>query len=112
MTEPTRNPRPSTALRQALDWGKLAPLRLRAKIVADVTGEIVRAQDITTVMVTHDLGHALSHTDRVLMMHRGKVVMDLSGEKKAALDMAELAVQFERLVGEALPDRTLLAAAS
>lgn len=35
MTEPTRNPRPSTALRQALDWGKLAPLRLRAKIVAD-----------------------------------------------------------------------------
>ncbi|UVK43653.1 ATP-binding cassette domain-containing protein [Mesorhizobium sp. AR07] len=84
----------------------------RAKVVADVTEEIVRAQDITTVMVTHDLGHALSHTDRVLMMHRGKVVMDLSGEKKAALDLAELARQFERLVGEALPDRTLLAAAS
>ena len=83
-----------------------------APLAPPPTEEIVRAQDITTVMVTHDLGHALSHTDRVLMMHRGKVVMDLSGEKKAALDLGELARQFERLVGEALPDRTLLAAAS
>lgn len=84
----------------------------RAKVVADVTEEIVRAQSMTTIMVTHDLGHALAHSDRVLMMHRGKVVMDLSGSQKTALDLAELATRFEQLVGEALPDRTLLAAAS
>jgi len=84
----------------------------RAKLVAEVTEDIIRAQAITTIMVTHDLGHALAHSDRVLMMHRGKVVMDLSGKQKTDLDLAGLAASFEALVGEALPDRTLLAAAS
>lgn len=84
----------------------------RAKVVADVTEEIVRAQSMTTIMVTHDLGHALAHSDRVLMMHRGKVVMDLAGKQKTDLDLPALAARFEQLVGEALPDRTLLAVAS
>lgn len=84
----------------------------RAKVVAEVTEQIVRAQSMTTIMVTHDLGHALAHSDRVLMMHRGRVVMDLSGKQKSELDLASLAASFEELVGEALPDRTILAAAS
>ncbi|MCZ8546502.1 ATP-binding cassette domain-containing protein [Mesorhizobium qingshengii] len=81
----------------------------RAKVVAEVTEDIVRAQSITTVMVTHDLSHALKHSDRVLMMHRGRIVMDLSGDEKNAIGFTELASRFEHLVGEALPDRTLLA---
>lgn len=84
----------------------------RAKVVSDVTEDIVRGQAITTVMITHDLGHALRQTDRVLMMHRGRVVMDLSGSEKDGVDLNELAHRFESLVGEALSDRTLLAAAS
>jgi putative tryptophan/tyrosine transport system ATP-binding protein len=84
----------------------------RAKLVAEVTEQIIRAQCITTIMVTHDLGHALAHSDRVLMMHRGRIVMDLSGDQKSELDLAGLVTNFEKLVGEALPDRTLLAAAS
>ncbi len=84
----------------------------RAKVVAEVTEQIIRAQSMTTIMVTHDLGHALAHSDRVLMMHRGRVVMDLSGKQKSELDLASLAASFEELVGEALPDRTILAAAS
>lgn len=84
----------------------------RAKVVAEVTEQIIRAQSMTTIMVTHDLGHALAHSDRVLMMHRGRIVMDLSGEQKSELDLAALAANFEELVGEALPDRTILAAAS
>ncbi len=84
----------------------------RARVVSDVTEQIVRAQSITTIMVTHDLGHALAHSDRVLMMHRGKIVMDLAGREKIGLTLSALAANFEDLVGEALPDRTLLATAS
>jgi putative ABC transport system ATP-binding protein len=82
----------------------------RARVVGEVTEEIVRDQNITALMVTHDLGRATASTDRILMMHRGKVVMDLEGRDKETMSVAALAGRFEEIVGEALPDRTLLAA--
>jgi putative ABC transport system ATP-binding protein len=82
----------------------------RARVVGEVTEEIVRDQTITALMVTHDLARATASTDRILMMHRGKVVMDLEGGDKATMSVAMLASRFEEIVGEALPDRTLLAA--
>lgn len=81
----------------------------RARILREVTEQVVRESGMTTMMVTHDMGHALAETDRVLMMHRGRVVMNLSGAEKNALTVPELATRFEHLVGEALSDRTILA---
>ncbi|MCC5989234.1 MAG: ATP-binding cassette domain-containing protein [Pararhodobacter sp.] len=81
----------------------------RARIVGEATTEIARQHGMTTIMVTHDLAHAMHQTDRVLMMHRGRVVLDLSGPEKDGTGVSDLAGIFERVVGEALPDRTLLA---
>lgn len=80
----------------------------RARVIAEATTRIARQHGMTTVMVTHDLGHAMREADRVLMMHRGRVVLDLEGAQKDATGVAELAGIFERIVGEALPDHALL----
>lgn len=80
----------------------------RARIIAQATTRIARDSGMTTVMVTHDLAHAMRESDRVLMMHRGRVALDLEGAQKAAVGVADLAGIFERVVGEALPDHALL----
>jgi putative ABC transport system ATP-binding protein len=61
-------------------------------------------------MVTHDMGHALERADRLLMLHRGRIVMDLEGSEKDALDVHRLINRFEELTGDEMPDRTLLSA--
>ena len=52
---------------------------------------------LTTLMVTHNLAHALNYGNRLVMMHRGKVILDVSGEEKAALKMPELMEKFQTI---------------
>lgn len=80
----------------------------RARIIGEETTHVARRFGMTAVMVTHDLAHAMRESDRVLMMHRGCVVLDIAGEEKTRIGVPELAGIFEQVVGEALPDRTLL----
>jgi putative tryptophan/tyrosine transport system ATP-binding protein len=79
-----------------------------ARLVMDETWRIVREFHITTVMVTHDMGRALAQSDRLLMMHRGRVVLDLSGQEKAHLTVTDLVNRFERESGAAIPDSAIL----
>lgn len=80
----------------------------RARVVMEETEAIVRRRGIDTLMVTHDMSHALKHSDRLLMMHRGRVVMDMNQNEKASLTVPDLLVRFEKLTGETLPDNALL----
>lgn len=51
-------------------------------IVMTLTDKIVREQKITTLMVTHNLRHAVSYGTRTVMMHEGNCVLDISGEER------------------------------
>lgn len=55
-----------------------------ADIVMELTDNIVRESGITALMVTHNLRYAVSFGNRAVMMHEGKVIMDIAGEQKAA----------------------------
>ncbi len=79
-----------------------------AGAVMEETERIVRSHRITTLMVTHDMARALVHSDRLLMMHRGKVVSDLSGTAKQRLTPSDLVALFQARSGESVPDRSLL----
>jgi putative ABC transport system ATP-binding protein len=59
-------------------------------------------------MVTHDMSHALAHSDRLLMLHAGRIVLDLSRAQMDKLTPAEIQSQFAAHAGEALPDQTTL----
>jgi len=60
-------------------------------------------------MVTHNMELALRYGDRLLMMHAGRVVLDLDHEQKAALQVSDLIEKFHEVAGEAFAvDRMLL----
>lgn len=61
-----------------------------AEIVMELTDRIVREKQLTTLMVTHNLRHAVQYGDRLLMMHQGEIVLDKAGAEKKATKVDDL----------------------
>ena len=61
-----------------------------AEIIMELTAKIVAEKHLTTLMVTHNLRHALTYGDRLLMLHAGQVVLDRSGEEKQATQLDDI----------------------
>ncbi len=81
-----------------------------ASKVMHLTRTIVNENKLTTLMVTHNMEQALSFGNRLLMLHEGKVLLDIEGEQKAKATVSDLLAMFEKQSGRALEnDRMLLA---
>jgi len=76
--------------------------------VMELTEAIVHEQKLTTLMVTHSMRQALDHGDRTIMLHQGRVVLDVAGEERARMDVPDLLKLFEHTRGEVLSDDALL----
>ena len=77
--------------------------------VLQLTDEIVEANHLTTLMVTHNMKDAIAHGNRLIMLEAGRVIMDVSGEEKRKLTVEALLEAFMRVSGsEFANDRTLL----
>ena len=79
-----------------------------AAFVLELTDQIVKSNQLTTLMVTHSMRQALDHGDRTVMLHQGRVVLDVSGEQRAKMDVPDLLALFARTRGEVLADDALL----
>jgi putative ABC transport system ATP-binding protein len=80
-----------------------------AATIMEITGEIVAERRLTTLMVTHNMELALRYGDRLIMMHAGRVVLDLAQEQKQTLQVSDLIEKFHEVAGEAFAvDRMLL----
>ncbi len=79
-----------------------------AQYVLDITQRIVRKYQLTTLMVTHSMRQALDVGERTVMLHQGRVVLDVSGPQRQGLTVAQLLEMFERVRGETLDDDVLL----
>ena len=77
-----------------------------AEMVLALTETTVRKLKLTTLMVTHSMAQAVRLGDRVLMMHRGKVVRDYRGARKRRLRAEELLDHFDELRNEDLLDES------
>ena len=75
-----------------------------AVLVLALTESVVQKLELTTLMVTHSMAQAVRLGDRVLMMHRGKVVRDYRGASKRRLRAEELLDHFDELRNEDLLD--------
>ncbi len=81
-----------------------------AALIADLTARWVQQHRLTTLMVTHNLEQAIRLGDRLIMMHQGRIVLDMEGEEKASLTIEGLRAAFERVLGENFVyDRAVLA---
>lgn len=69
-----------------------------AKTVLELTNQIVREENLTAVMVTHNMKDAIKYGDRLLMFNNGKIIYDVSGEEKANLTVEDLLKKFENQV--------------
>jgi len=79
-----------------------------AAFVLELTRKIVDEGNLTTLMVTHSMRQALNFGTRTVMLHEGRIVLDVSGKERAGMDVPDLLRLFERTRGEALADDALL----
>ena len=77
--------------------------------VLEITDKIVRENNLTTLMITHNMRDAIVHGNRLIMMHEGRVVVDVEGEEKAMLTVETLLSLFNQASGrEFSNDRAIL----
>jgi len=80
-----------------------------AKIVLELTNRVISENNLTTLMVTHNMRDALKSGNRIMMMHEGRIILDVGGEDKKNLTVPDLLKMFEQASGEEmLSDRMLL----
>ena len=81
-----------------------------AEIIMELTDQVVKEKKVTTIMVTHNLRYAVEYGNRLIMMHEGRVIYDVSGEEKKNLKVSDLLAKFEEVSGgEFANDRMMLA---
>lgn len=66
-----------------------------SEAIMELTDKLVKESHITTVMVTHNLQHALDYGDRLLMFHGGKIIVDIKQNEKKKLTRSDLIELFK-----------------
>jgi putative ABC transport system ATP-binding protein len=80
-----------------------------AATIMELTGKLVQHLGLTTLMVTHNMEMALHWGNRLVMMHGGRIILDVTGTEKEALSVAGLVSKFHEVSGEKLVvDKLLL----
>lgn len=73
-----------------------------SEMVMELTQRIVKSHDLTTLMITHDMNHAIAYGNRLIMLYQGKIVVDVKGEEKKNLTVEDLMRLFHQNSGETL----------
>ena len=80
-----------------------------ARKVLELSEQIINESGLTSMMVTHNMRDAIRYGNRLIMMHDGRVVIDVSGEEKAHLTVESLIEKFSEVSGsDEVSDRLVL----
>lgn len=71
-----------------------------AKKVLDTTDMLIERDNLTTLMITHNMKDAIAHGNRLIMMMDGHIILDIKGEEKKNLTVEDLLHKFEKVSGE------------
>ncbi|MWV43257.1 ATP-binding cassette domain-containing protein [Paenibacillus sp. HJL G12] len=82
----------------------------RAELITRLTETIVREMKLTTVMVTHNMEQAIRLGNRLIMMDKGQIILDIDEQRKKNLTVEELLGEFERISGHKLSDDRMVLA--
>lgn len=78
------------------------------KKILDITETVVHRDELTTLMVTHNMNQAITLGNRLIMLHQGKIILDISGEDKKGLKVEDLLERFYSLRGESMATDRML----
>lgn len=76
--------------------------------VLELTEQIIAENELTTLMVTHNMKDAIAYGNRLIMLSAGNILLDISGQEKQHLTVTDLMQRFADLSGEELDNDELL----
>ena len=77
--------------------------------VLTISRQIIEENNLMTMMVTHNMRDAIAYGNRLIMMHEGRIILDIAGEEKKQLTVEALLAQFAKVSGDEFSnDRALL----
>ena len=79
-----------------------------AKKVLELSDRIVQEDQLTTLMITHNMSDAIRHGNRLIMMNEGQIILDVRGEEKSRLTKRDLMDKFTQLSGEQMENDAML----
>lgn len=68
-----------------------------ADIIMELTGRVVKEKNLTVMMVTHNLRYAVEYGNRLIMMDRGKKIVDVGGDEKASMNVESILDLFNKI---------------
>lgn len=79
-----------------------------AKGIMEITCKIVETKKLTTLMITHNMEQAIKFGNRLMMMHRGKIILDIDEAEKSKLTITQLIEKFNAVSGDVFADDRVL----
>ena len=76
--------------------------------VLELSDRLIEENGLTAMMITHNMSDAIKHGTRLIMMHEGRIILDVSGEDKAKLTKRDLMDKFTELAGSQLESDEIL----
>lgn len=76
----------------------------RAELITNLTKQLVEKDQLTTLMVTHNMQQALDLGNRLIMMDKGQIILEVDSDKKHELTIDKLMAEFQRIRGEKMTD--------
>lgn len=76
--------------------------------VLEITNKIVTENNLTTLMITHNMHDAIEYGNRLIMMHEGRIIVDVAGEEKKKLTIQHLLQLFEKASGNEFANDTVM----
>lgn len=76
----------------------------RAELITTLTENIVRDMKLTTLMVTHNMEQAIRLGNRLIMMDKGRIILNVNEDRKQNLTVEQLLGEFEQISGKKLAD--------
>ena len=67
--------------------------------VLELSDRIVRENELTAMMITHNMKDAIVHGNRLIMMNEGRIILDIEGEEKKRLTKRDLLEKFAEVAG-------------
>lgn len=80
----------------------------RAELITRLTESIVREMNLTTLMVTHNMEQAIRLGNRLIMMDKGRIILDIDEQRKRDLTVERLMNEFESISGHKLADDRIM----
>ena len=76
--------------------------------VLEISEEIISENNLTAMMITHNMHDAIAHGNRLIMMNEGKIIYDVQGEEKKNLTKADLMAKFAEIAGQQVESDKML----